>query len=113
MTPMTPMTPTPTPTPTIDDVAPAITDLSVKGRRVRFTLSEAADVRLAYRRRCRTAEPCPAPIPQTRALLAGAQKVARPRLRPGRWKLVARATDVAGNRSPKAQVHFSLPRTKR
>jgi Tol biopolymer transport system component len=90
--------------PAADTTAPALTRLQAipKRSRIRFRVSEAADVRLVVRRRGARARTV------TLQALAGAN-TARVRLRArGRYRVTAVATDAAGNRSPARQIGFRV-----
>jgi hypothetical protein len=100
----------------LDDIAPAISSVSLRGTRVRFRLSEAARVRFAIQRRSggrRLGS-------FVRAASAGRNTVrfaGRLRLRghavslaPGRYRLTLVATDPAGNRSAARRVRFRVVR---
>jgi hypothetical protein len=118
-------TPTPTPTPmpsggeshtettphptehTADHTAPVIRGLRVKrlarGTRVRMRLSERARLTVTVRRRGhRVARVSRAAVPGPNAL-----KV-RKRLRPGRYTVIARAVDAAGNRARPVKVRLLI-----
>ena len=87
-----------------------------KRTRFRFTLTEAARVRITIRRVIgtggRTRYRTVAAV--TRAGVAGpnrtgfSRKVGRRLLRPGRYRAVARATDAAGNRSAPRRAAFRI-----
>ena len=87
-----------------DRVAPVVSALSASARRVRFALSEAADVRVVVKRRrggvvrrvSLTARP------------AGANAVRLRVRRPGRYRVTVTATDRAGNRSLPRRASFRL-----
>jgi Tol biopolymer transport system component len=95
---------TPKPRPQGDTIAPALTRLRASPRRsrIRFRLSEPADVRLVVRRRGARAR-----IVTVRAA-AGANTV-RVRLKArGRYRVAAVATDAAGNRSAARRIRFHV-----
>ena len=95
---------TPRPRPRADTTAPVLTGLKALPRRsrVRFRLSENADVRLVIRRRGGRARTV------TVSAVAGAN-AARVRLRArGRYRVTAVAVDAAGNRSPARRIGFRV-----
>ena len=98
-----------TPQPTPDTQAPALTRLRVTRThagakpRIRFTLSEAARVRLVLRRAGAR------PVRITAAAAAGPNRIrGTRRLRPGRHRLTAVAIDAAGNRSTARLIRFAV-----
>ena len=111
--------PAPTPVPTAtpapggghdhggDQTAPVLTKLRAKragrGLAVRFTLSEPAAVTLVVKRGKRRIAKV------TRAAAAGANTLTlRKRLRRGRYRVIARAVDVAGNVAPPVTLKLAL-----
>jgi multicopper oxidase len=103
--------PTPTPVPGGepggDQTAPVLDNLRAKraGRRVafRFTLSEPAAVTLTVKRGKRTIAKL------ARAAAAGTNTLKlRKRLRRGRYRVIARAIDAAGNAAPTHTLKFAV-----
>ncbi len=93
-----------------DTTAPALTGLRLRATRrgtVTFTLSEAAKVRLVLQRRGAYGRFASVGGAQTRSARTGANTVSLGRrLRPGRYRVTATATDAAGNAA--APVRFTL-----
>jgi hypothetical protein len=141
-----PPAPPPPPAPPLPNVAPVITNLRVVpnrflarvGASLRFTLSEAARVRLSFLRARpgrRVGRRCGAPTRRnrrarrcrrfarftvvTRNATAGANafRIGRVlggrRLRPGRYRVQARATDAGGLRSRSVETAFRVRRARR
>lgn len=100
-----PASPTPASlTPAQDTLAPAIGRVSVKGGRVRFTLSEAAQVQVRLQRKRGTR--WVSLLTRKRvAGKAGDNRVRLVSLRPGRYRVVLEASDAAGN-TAKARKAF-------
>ncbi len=91
-------TATATPQPTADRTAPVLTRVRLVSRRkLAFTVSEAATVRVAIRRRGKAAGNV------TRRVTKGAHRLRLPSRR-GRLRLFVTATDAAGNRSATRRV---------
>jgi len=95
--------------PAPDTQAPALGALKVTGKvagrrpRIAFRLSEPARVRLVIKRSGRRA------VRFTRDAVAGANRVRAPRrLARGRYRLIAVATDAAGNATAPAHVRFRM-----
>jgi plastocyanin len=93
---------TPAAPPAGDTTAPVIRSLKVKGRRVSFSLSEAARVRVTLKRSGGTAKS------STRDASQGSNSFRLKRLRKGRYSLKLAATDAAGNRSAAATRRFRV-----
>jgi plastocyanin len=110
----------PSPGPGPDTTPPGVTDLKARGgrkckrhaqhckarpTRVAFTLSEAAHVRLAFKRRGGGS-----PSAIERDMTAGAQtvKLTTKHVPPGRYALTLVATDAAGNASGPATASFRV-----
>ena len=95
---------TPRPRPAADTTAPQLTRLRaiLRRSRVRFRLSEAADVRLVVRRRGGRARSV------TVAGRAGANTARIPLRARGRYRVTAVATDAAGNRSVARRIGFRV-----
>jgi uncharacterized delta-60 repeat protein len=94
--------PSPAP-PAADTVAPRITRLRVVRRQLRFRLSEPARVRVTIRRGRRVA----------RLALdgrAGRNRARLRRLKPGRYRVIARPVDAAGNAGRARVTRFSRAR---
>jgi hypothetical protein len=113
-------TPAPPPATGSDRAAPVLSDLRVAPRaaaraRVRYRLSETAKVRFVVERR-RGGRFVRVQRPFTVKGATGANafrlrnRVRLARLRPGRYRVRAVATDAAGDRSPQARVRFRLVR---
>ena len=87
-----------------DRVAPSVSGLTASAQRVRFTLSEPADVRVVVERKRRGRR---ARVVRKRLLAArpAGANTARLRIRArGRYRVTVTATDRAGNRSrPRAR----------
>jgi len=111
-TPVTPVTPPPTaPSPqapmTGDEVAPRITDMSLtrwrasRGTVLRFTLSEAASLRIDVRRphRARPWATLRRTVSKGSHQVRISVRIGQRRLPPGRYTLTVVATDASGNRS--------------
>lgn len=79
-----------------DVIAPALTRVSVKSGRVRFTLSEAARVGVRLQRKRGTKWVSLRSRKQVDGK-AGANRVRLVKLRPGRYRVVLKATDAEGN----------------
>lgn len=86
----------PTSTPAQDTVAPGISGLTVKNRRVRFTLSEAARVQVRLQRKRGGKWVSLRPLTRL-AGKTGVNSVQLRSLRSGRYRVVLKATDAAGN----------------
>jgi plastocyanin len=92
-----------------DVTPPAISALKASGstKRVRFTLSEAAAVKVAVKPLSRKG--------RTRTVSATGRQgtnrvsVRKLKLKPGRYRATVRATDAAGNRSPAKSTTFRVP----
>lgn len=133
-TPAAPDPPVITPPPAADTTAPALTAVRLTrarfrtarrstalsagtraGTTLRFTLSEAARVRISVQRR--RAGRATAVGALRRSEPAGANRVAfsgrlgKRALRPGRYRLKITATDAAGNASPPVLVRFAIVRS--
>jgi DNA-binding beta-propeller fold protein YncE len=95
----TPQPPPPAPSqpPVADTLAPTISRLGFRNRRLRITLSEPATVRVAIRRR-RTL---------THTGHAGLNRL-RVKLRPGAYRARVTAVDAAGNRSQARTIRFRI-----
>jgi hypothetical protein len=91
-------TPTPTPTPPRDTTPPVLSHVKLKGKRLHFTLSEAATVRVTAKPRKRLRKAV------ARAKGKGKGSIKLP-LRRGHVRLSIRATDAAGNRSKTVRRH--------
>jgi virginiamycin B lyase len=91
-----------------DTLAPAINRLSASARRVRFTLSERATVRIRVRRLAHGKKRLVRSLP-ARSMAAGASRARIRKLRPGRYVLRLTAKDLAGNRST-ARLRFGVNR---
>jgi WD40 repeat protein len=101
--------PPPPPPPAADRVAPSVSKFRVApSGRVRFALSESADVRIVARRRGAR------PRILTLADRPAGPNRARLRLRPrGRYRIAITATDAAGNRSLPRRVTLRIVRGPR
>ena len=103
---------------TKDTTAPVITRLSAKAKRtkrggtVRFTLSEKASVTITIQRKRGRATPHPARSKKSAGKGANRKafggKLAKRKLKPGRYRVRARATDAAGNRSKTRSASFRV-----
>ena len=82
----------------IDRAAPVLTRLRVSRKRVTFRLDETAKVRISVRRGRRSRKP------RVRQAKRGANRIAIPRLRRGRYRIAVTATDPSGNRSRAVRV---------
>jgi virginiamycin B lyase len=91
-----------------DTVAPTISRLSASARRVRFTLSEGATVRIQVRRLAHGKRRLVRSVP-ARPMAAGAGRVRLRKLRPGRYVLRLSAKDAAGN-ATSARLRFRVKR---
>jgi streptogramin lyase len=91
-----------------DTVAPAIAHLSASARRVRFTLSERATVRIQVRRVAHGKRRLVRSLP-ARPMASGANRVRLRELRAGRYVLRLSAKDAAGNAST-ARLRFRVAR---
>ena len=103
-----PAPPLPADTVVADTVAPAISRLSASARRVRFTLSEGATVRIQVRRLAHGKRRLVRSVP-ARPMAAGAGRVRLRKLRPGRYVLRLSAKDAAGN-ATSARLRFRVKR---
>lgn len=99
-----------------DETAPVISSVSLRAKRLRFRLSEAARVRFEIRRRSggrrvasfvRGASAGPNSVRFTGRLRVGGRTRS---LAPGRYRLVLVATDPAGNRSAARRLPFRVRR---
>ena len=101
--------PQPDPNLSRDTVAPAVSRLAASARRVRFTLSERATVRIRVRRLARGKRRLVRSLSPKRPMAAGANRVMLRELRPGRYALGLTAKDAAGN-AGSARLRFRLRR---
>jgi hypothetical protein len=85
-----------------------IDGLRVKRRKIRYTLSEPAAVTLRVQRVVRGRRKPVRTI--RRAGLAGPNRVKLRALRRGRYRVVAKAVDAAGNASTARKVRFRIAR---
>jgi plastocyanin len=85
-----------------DTTAPVIGALKVKGRKVSFSLSEAAHLKLTLKRSGAAART------STRDGGQGANSIKLKKLRKGRYSLKLVATDEAGNHSAAAKKRFRV-----
>jgi plastocyanin len=105
---------------TADTTPPAVSSLRVRGgrkcargarrchgrpTRVSFVLSEAAGVRIAFKRR---GGHSPRALKLQGDAGANSVRLSTRRVRPGRYTLTLVATDDAGNRSAPARAHFRV-----
>ena len=105
---------------TRDTTAPVLTRLSAKATRrkrggtVRFTLSERASVSITIQRKRRRRFATVGTFKKAGAAGANRKafggKLARRKLKPGRYRVRARATDAAGNRSKTRTASFRVRR---
>jgi plastocyanin len=93
---------TPSAPPPPDRTAPTITSVKVKGRKVSFSLSEDASVKLTLRRSGATAKS------STHDAGRGTNSIKLKKLRKGRYSLKLVATDAAGNHSSPAKKRFRV-----
>jgi hypothetical protein len=94
--------PSPAP-PAADTVAPRLTRLRVVRRQLRFRLSEPARVRVAIKRGRRVAR-------LTVDGRAGSNRARLRRLAPGRYRVIARPVDAAGNAGRPRVTRFARRR---
>ncbi len=87
--------------PPADLTAPVISALSRKGRTLRFSLSEAAAVKVLITKRGKGRKFRPAGNAKRAAGVAGANGVQLRKLRRGSYRVVVTATDAAGNSAVK------------
>lgn len=90
-----------------------------KRTKVRFTLSEAASVRMTFERKVRVRGKTRMKgagsldrknLKQGKQQLTLPAKIGRKALKPGKYTLTLRATDAAGNRSKAAKITFTVKR---
>jgi DNA-binding beta-propeller fold protein YncE len=99
------------PGPGADTLAPVVSKLAVRrGRTLRFTLSEAAAVRVAVERARKGARYTRAAPALTRLAAAGRNslRLRAKRLATGTYRATVTATDAAGNRSRRARIRFRV-----
>jgi hypothetical protein len=91
-----------------DTTRPVFSRLKLRGRRLSFTLSEPATVRISF---VRLVKGRPKGKPRSLKplrLRAGAATVTRPALKPGRYRTTLDCTDAAGNRARRRTLDFTV-----